>query len=380
MRPMFARAKGKLWLFAGIVMKRGRPLLGKLGSLFVDLWHHLLPLIHRCTSWNGFWWIAGIAVVLAIGVYLSWRFWDDLQGGPESLSTTVRNLGLVIGGVIAILLAVWRSVVGSSQADTAQRSLQNERYQKGAEMLGNNVLSVRLGGVYALRRLAEEHPEQYHVQIMRLFCAFVRNPTETNTGEDSRNTEEVPPHTPPSLREDVQTVMMAIGNRSSVHLHLEAQTRLQLDMRGSDLRGAELSDMNLTTPPWQDWARVPFSELLNRRTDLSDAKLCSANLTFAELKNAKLWHSCLCNTRLGLADLSDAVLADANLHGALWSGPILSGAKFSFDGFSPAKGIKQSDLDSCQADADNLPDLTGVVDAETGEPLVWSGKPLDAKS
>ena len=195
MRPMFARAKGKLWLFAGIVMKRGRPLLGKLGSLFVDLWHHLLPLIHRCTSWNGFWWIAGIAVVLAIGVYLSWRFWDDLQGGPESLSTTVRNLGLVIGGVIAILLAVWRSIseMGSSQADTAQRSLlSNERYQKGAiEMLGNNVLSVRLGGVYALRRLAEEHPEQYHVQTMRLLCAFVRNPTETNTGEDSRNTEEV---------------------------------------------------------------------------------------------------------------------------------------------------------------------------------------------
>ena len=39
---------------------------------------------------------------------------------------------------------------------------------------------------------------------------------------------------------------------------------------------------------------MPFSELLNRRTDLSDAKLCSANLTFAELKNAKLdgTHAC----------------------------------------------------------------------------------------
>ena len=30
---------------------------------------------------------------------------------------------------------------------------------------------------YALQRLAEEHPERYHIQIMRLFCAFVRNPT-----------------------------------------------------------------------------------------------------------------------------------------------------------------------------------------------------------
>ena len=45
-------------------------------------------------------------------------------------------------------------------------------------MLGSEVLSVRLGGIYALQRLAEEEPKQYHVQIMRLFCAFVRNPTK----------------------------------------------------------------------------------------------------------------------------------------------------------------------------------------------------------
>ena len=44
-------------------------------------------------------------------------------------------------------------------------------------MLGNDVLSVRLMGgirIIALQRLAEEHPEQYHVQIMRLFCALAR--------------------------------------------------------------------------------------------------------------------------------------------------------------------------------------------------------------
>ena len=53
-----------------------------------------------------------------------------------------------------MLLAVWRSIVAERQADTAQQSLLNERYQKGAEMLGNEVLSVRMGGIYALGRLA----------------------------------------------------------------------------------------------------------------------------------------------------------------------------------------------------------------------------------
>ena len=45
-------------------------------------------------------------------------------------------------------------------------------------MLGSNALAVRLGGIYALERLAEDDPEHYHVQIMQLVCGFVRKPTE----------------------------------------------------------------------------------------------------------------------------------------------------------------------------------------------------------
>ncbi len=94
----------------------------------------------RTTSRDGFSWMAGIAAVLAIGVLLSWRFWEGLAGDEESLSITVRNVGLVIGGVVAILLAVWRSNVAQRQANTAQQTLLNERYQRGAEMLGSAVI------------------------------------------------------------------------------------------------------------------------------------------------------------------------------------------------------------------------------------------------
>ena len=129
-----------------------------------------------------------LAAAVALGVWSLINFWDWLQTGPDgpkSGSTTVRNLGLVIGGVAAILLAVWRSRVAErqagaaqSQSDTAQQSLLHERYQRGAEMLGSKVLTVRLGGIYALQRLAAEHPEQYHVQITQLFCAFAQHPTK----------------------------------------------------------------------------------------------------------------------------------------------------------------------------------------------------------
>ena len=118
-------------------------------------------------------------VVIAVVVTLSIVFWDWLSFG-ESGSPTIRNVGLVLAALVALPLAVWRSKVAERQAsaaqrqaDTAQQNLLNERYQRGAEMLGSDVLAVRLGGIYALQRLAQEHPKQYHIQIMRLFYSFV---------------------------------------------------------------------------------------------------------------------------------------------------------------------------------------------------------------
>ena len=257
MRPMFARAKGKLWLFAGIVMKRGRPLLGKLGSLFVDLWHHLLPLIHRCISCSGFWWIAGIILVILIGISLALLHWDELHGDQETLSATIRNLGLVKGGLIAIILAVWRSVVGSRQADTAQRGLLNERYQKGSEMLGSEVLSVRLGGIYALRQLSDEHPEQYHVQVMRLFCAFACHPTGAEDKESGYVDYEIvrivdsseEPASLRRLRPDVQAVIEAISARSEAQIKLEREADYAPLLSYADLRYLWLHRVSLVRGP-----------------------------------------------------------------------------------------------------------------------------------
>ncbi len=147
---------------------------------------------------SGYFWIALSSLLLSVGVALIITFWSwphPEASTTESNSETIRNVGLLLAGVLAFVFALWRAWVAErqaatardqakiaqEQAATAERGLLNERYQKGAEMLGSDVLSVRLGGIYALQRLADEQPKQYHVQIMRLFCAFVRNP---NTGRE----------------------------------------------------------------------------------------------------------------------------------------------------------------------------------------------------
>ena len=107
------------------------------------------------------------------------------------------------------------------------------------------------------------------------------------------------------------------------------------------------------------------------------ARLCSAILDFVEVQGADISNACLCKEWMAVTDLSGANFAGSNVEAALTFGPILSGTRFSVSGWNPAKGIMQSDLNPCRANPDDLPELAGVSDAETGAPLVWSGKSLD---
>ena len=330
----------------------------------------LLRLARGIVSWDSFWWVAGIVIILILGGLLSWGFWDELGNDNESLSTTIRNVGLLVGGVAAALLAVWRSVVAERQADTAQQSLLNERYGRGAEMLGSDVLSARLGGIYSLQRLASEHPHKYHIQIMQLFCAFVRNPTRQAPSqvEQQGNGEG----RTPQLREDVQAVIAAVGGRGELGIAIERREKLVLDLHGADLSfarlsgpnlaGADLSHANLrqtnffnTTPsgpdlstpipsgPNQPPARIgipgsfipyDFSGVETRLANLSGsvlnyADLSGAFLTGADLSGAQLMNANLSNSQLDRANLLQAVLLGADLSGVFLLDADLSGAQLA---------------------------------------------------
>ena len=278
-------------------------------------------LLHSAVKWDGFWWIVGIALVLIIGGSFSWVFWEDLRGENESLSTTIRNLGLVIGGVIAIILAVWRSRVAERQAGTAQQSLMNERYQRGAEMLGNSVLSVRMGGIYALQRLAQEYPQQYHIQIMELLCAFVRNPTEDSSV-----------YTQGRLREDIQAVLTSIGRRVGAGLTIERECDFKLDLHGANLSFAQLSGLNLARADlsYTKLDQASFFDMPFKRPDLSDPIPSGPDQPQVRISvDMEPVGPDLAGLEGRLADLSLATLRGADLSGSRLLGTNLSGAELS---------------------------------------------------
>lgn len=366
-------------------------------------------------------WFTILAMVLLVaGVVLSVVFWDWLRPEApalESRSTTVRNIGLLIGAVIALVFAIWRSIIADRQAtaaqrqaDTARQDLLQDRFQRGAEMIGSKDLVVRLGGIYALERLAVEHPEQYHIEIMRLFCAFVRHPTKDDSDEATPDTQGATPTTP-RRREDVQTAMTTIGSRSRAGVDLEESTgsfRLALHgayLRGVHLPGANLSGTNLGGANMVG-AYLYGADLSN--THLQDANLqhaifIEANLSGATLSGTEMSHvvaqnTNLSGTRLGSTNLSHAHLQGANLSGAHLNAADLSHARLEDANLSGAiigtatrvtlsdppqseivsTHVTQAQLNEAKADPDNPPKIDEVVvDAHTGEPLVWNGKPLD---
>ena len=207
-------------------------------------------------------------------------------------------------------------------------------------MLGSDVLSVRLGGIYALERLAAEHPGHYHIQVMRLFCAFVVQATQ-----ERREVELRDPHSPSQTIMDAQTIMYAICDRQEVGIKLERTSYGDLVLGSACLRGFDL-----------------------RNTDLTGANLIDADLSEARLDGANL-----SNALLGGAHLSGATLLSTNLSGTNF----LYGQKNKQGEIDPkpVDGLTQFKLDQACAETDKPPILLEAVDAETGEPLVWRGKP-----
>ena len=101
----------------------------------------------------------GIAVVI-----LLFLFQDDLGA--------LRNLVLIWGTPLAILLALWRSLVAERQVKAmqkqlgvAQRGLLADRYHRGVEMLGHDKSSIRIVGIRALENIALEHYNEYQQRV-----------------------------------------------------------------------------------------------------------------------------------------------------------------------------------------------------------------------
>ena len=279
-------------------------------------------MLKRWAAWpRGIRWLAGIAVVvLALAIVWAlfvpladWLAHHDVGSVKGSLHETAldnaRGRLLTLG---AGLFAAGALVFTARNFTLSREGQVTDRYTKAIEQLGSDKLDVRIGGIYALERVARDSARD-HPTVMEVLTAFIREhsheqwPPPDPDSPGPANDRHGPTSRPPSP-------WSGAGMQSA--------TSGRLTSLGADLTGANLTVADLTartSPARTSPARTsPGANLTG--ANLTGANLTGADLTGANLTGANLTGADLTGANLTGADLTGANLSDANLTGANLTG------------------------------------------------------------
>jgi uncharacterized protein YjbI with pentapeptide repeats len=231
---------------------------------------------------------------------------------------TRKTFAQIVGG--AVLLG---GLVFTFNTFRLQQEGQfTDRFTKAVTQIGDDKLEVRLGGLYALERIAKDSPKD-HWTVMEILSAYVREKakkkevvvknTESNSNTNAKNkideTKEIP-----KIATDVQAALTIIGRRKTEQ---DSKTD-KINLSETDLSGADLSKSNLSG------ANLRKSNLIG--TNLSNSNLAQIDLTESNLTNAILNNSNLSETNLIRVNLTNSQLFRSDLNKVKLKGSILHGA------------------------------------------------------
>ncbi len=249
----------------------------------------------------------------------------------EARKTLATMLGAIV--VLGGAYFTWRNI------KLVQEGQITDRFTKAIEQIGavnadgKKKMEVRLGGIYALERIANQS-ERDHWPIVEVLTAYVRENTprksQGSTQENQASAE--PPHQAP----DIRAILTVLGRRDHKH---ENQ---RIDLAEADIHGARLGRAALTG------AYLSGADLTG--ADLHEADLSGAELWHSDLRGAHLRGANLSGAELWTANLSGADLREANLRGALLDRANLSGADLSAADLRSTQGLTQEQVDAAKGD------------------------------
>jgi hypothetical protein len=180
-----------------------------------------------------------------------------------------------------------------------------ERFTRAIDQLGHENLDVRLGGIYALERIANDSPQD-RTTVAEVLTAYVRGHAPWPPSQPTQEAMEAPPETVSPLQmraPDVQAAMTVLGRRRPPIGSAERLDLTNTDLRYAYLGGAQLQRADLTG------ARLQGADLY--RAQLQGAKLIAAQLQGAYLVATQFQGAQLVAPEMPGADLEDAQLQGA---------------------------------------------------------------------
>ena len=296
--------------------------------------------------------VLAVAFFIAIFWYIfDWQRPDWIDGwlGTSDLATAIKweaiktlgqallGLGLIVGIYVAYSRALASEEISKAQHNANEQKMFNEATAK----LGDESASVRLGGIYALQKLAESN-KNYLASIAEILCTHLRETTQQKGYQ--KKYKDKPSNEIQSLAKVLSVLNSQKeenGNFNFLRLDLSASYLV-----GADLRNACLQDVNLRKTNLQgaslDKAQMQMAYLVGaqmQRTHCNEAQLQGVSLHEAQMQGARLWRAqlqgaTLIRTQMQGAELRETQLQGADLHQAQMQGATLDrtrmqGAKLS---------------------------------------------------
>lgn len=258
-----------------------------------------------------------------------------------------------LAGIVSVLLVAAGLFYTNLNADRQQkanldqqklveRGQVTDRFGKAIDQLGqegDDKVSIRLGGIYALQRLMRDSADD-EPAIIQVLCAFVRTHAPAPA---TSNAQKANPVSHPKAHLDVTAAVSVLAHRPDP----EQSQNQRIDFTGTQLAMADLADAHLTH------AELGGTDLTGAdltHTHLTDAYLEGADLTYANLDGADLTYA-----NLQDANLTRAILDDANLTGAYQSRANLTEAGLMLANLTRAN-LTDANLTRAYLDGANLTD------------------------
>jgi hypothetical protein len=239
-------------------------------------------------------------LVLLLGAYVTWRQLQvNRDGLQHNLQTSTAQLK-----------------AAHDQLRIAQEGQITQRFAQSVDQLGSDQIVVRLGGIYALERIAANSlPDA--ATIAEIFSSYIRQYAPRPAGDQTPDGPPEGDRAPDHLQVRAADVQAALSVLAKGSLRPEGDEPLRL--LGADLRRANLWKAQLVGADLEGthlgWAWLRFARL--EKADLTAADLRAADLTGANLDGAELTGAQLQGAHLEGASLLGANLDHAQLDGAL---------------------------------------------------------------
>ncbi|MDQ3816188.1 MAG: pentapeptide repeat-containing protein [Acidobacteriota bacterium] len=352
-----------------------------------------------------------VVIAAALTVVTLWKIlrWHLAPSNFQERKDFLQLLAQIVGGLALIfgLFFTWWNLqvtqktaadsLGNAQKNLtlAQEGQITERFTRAVDQLGSEKMEIRLGGIYALERIARDSDKDYET-ILEILTAFVREHTPRK--EDDKSTNDVEPRT------DIQAILTVLGRRPKPWT-IEMGISRMLNLNETDLRGINLSDAHFEGTFFfranlkgsmlgghfrssvfnqavvdgsnlnGDFQSVNFNNASLRQvwfnSDATHASFSSADLQEAILSRSNFQKAVFDNAHLEKAYMEGADLREAILIGAFLDGARLTGARLEGANLSEVKGLTVDQIKGAYLDgATKLPDyITAALQAEQKPPL-----------